>query len=73
MSGRGSLYTFTTIRVPPAEFEDEAPYTIAVVELEEGLLLPARLEAAHDDKAVEIGAPVELASEDKRGTLFRLS
>jgi len=62
-----------TCRVPPAEFEDEAPYTFAVVELEEGLLLPARLEAAHDDKILEIGAPVEFASEDDRGALFRLS
>ena len=35
-SGRGKLNSFTTIHVAPKGFEDIAPYTLGVVDLEEG-------------------------------------
>ena len=34
--GKGTLYTYTRIDAPPTGFDDEVPYTIAVVELAEG-------------------------------------
>jgi uncharacterized OB-fold protein len=34
-SGRGSIYTYTTIDAAPTGFDDDVPYTVAVVELEE--------------------------------------
>ncbi len=35
-SGNGEIYSFTTVRVPPDTFKDEAPYFIGVIKLEEG-------------------------------------
>ena len=35
-SGRGKLYTHTTITAAPTGFDDMAPYTVAMVELDEG-------------------------------------
>ena len=34
-SGRGKLHTYTRIAAAPSGFEDEVPYTIGVVDLEE--------------------------------------
>lgn len=36
LSGNGKVYAVTKIRVPAQAFKDSAPYTVAVVELEEG-------------------------------------
>jgi uncharacterized OB-fold protein len=36
VSGRGTLHTFTRIVAAPTGFEDVAPYTVGVVDLEEG-------------------------------------
>jgi len=36
ISGRGTVYTWTRIDAAPTGFEDAVPYTIAVVDLEEG-------------------------------------
>lgn len=35
-SGKGTLYTYVINHRPPPEFEDRAPYAIAVVQLAEG-------------------------------------
>lgn len=43
-SGRGVLHSFTVLRLgAPAGFEDELPYAIGVVKLDEGVQLLARL------------------------------
>jgi uncharacterized OB-fold protein len=43
-SGRGSVYTFTTVTAnPPSTFLGELPYTIAIVTLEEGPRFLSRL------------------------------
>ena len=36
ISGRGTLHTFTTIVAAPTGFEREAPYTVGVVDLDQG-------------------------------------
>jgi uncharacterized OB-fold protein len=43
VSGKGKLVSFTVIHVPPDEFAAEAPYYVAVVRLEEGTSVTARL------------------------------
>jgi uncharacterized OB-fold protein len=35
-SGKGKIYSFTQIDVPPAGFEDQVPYVLAIIELDEG-------------------------------------
>jgi uncharacterized protein len=46
VSGIGKVYTFTVVhRAPTPEFKPEAPYVIALIDLEEGVRAPARLKA----------------------------
>lgn len=40
---RGKLLTYTVIRVPPHQFEDQAPYAVGIVELEDGVKLMAQI------------------------------
>jgi len=54
----GAIYSYTAVHAPPPELEAEAPYTIAVVELDSGGRLTGRVDADYD--ALEIGDPVEL-------------
>jgi uncharacterized OB-fold protein len=42
--GAGTLHSFTVIRaVPPRGFEDDVPYALGVIKLDEGVQLLARL------------------------------
>ena len=43
VSGKGKLVSFTVIHIAPDEFVEEAPYFIAIVELEEGTRISSRL------------------------------
>jgi uncharacterized protein len=73
-SGRGEVYSFTTIYDPPAGYEENAPYTVALVKLEEGPIVTAQLTDL-EDKPVKIGAPVEMVTRrlrqdgDERGII----
>ena len=57
LHGKGRLLTYTTIRVPPAGFEDQVPYDIGIIELSEGINLTARLEV-NDREELKIGRGV---------------
>ncbi|MGW8250165.1 MAG: Zn-ribbon domain-containing OB-fold protein [Anaerolineales bacterium] len=73
-SGRGEVYSFTTVYDAPAGFEEYAPYTVALVKLEEGPMVTAQLTDLEENK-VEIGTPVEMVTRrlrsdgDERGLL----
>lgn len=60
-SGRGEVYSYTTVHNPPEGYEESAPYTVALVKLEEGPLLTAQLTDV-DNGEVEIGLPVEMVT-----------
>lgn len=60
-SGRGEIYSFTTVYDPPAGYEDNSPYTVALVKLEEGPLVTAQLTDL-GNQPVEIGTPVEMVT-----------
>jgi len=60
-SGRGEVYSYSTVYHPPAGFEDTAPYTVALIRLEEGPLVTAQLTDVDTDQ-VEIGMPVEMVT-----------
>ena len=59
-SGKGSVYSFTTLHLPghPA-FADDVPYTIVLVDLEEGVRVLADLVDCEPDDAA-VGMPVEV-------------
>lgn len=60
-SGKGKVYSFTTVYDAPAGFEDQAPYTPALVRLEEGPLVTAQLTDVRGQE-VKIGMPVEMVT-----------
>lgn len=42
-SGRATVYSYTVVHRAPAEFRDEVPYVVALVELDEGVRMMTRL------------------------------
>lgn len=72
-SGRGKVYSHTTVYHAPSDHAQDAPYPVAIVELDEGPRLTAQLTDL-GDRQVEIGMPVEmvtrkLRSDGERGVL----
>jgi uncharacterized OB-fold protein len=41
--GKGIIYSFTTVYVPPLNLKDDAPYVVGIVDLAEGPRVTARL------------------------------
>lgn len=64
-SGRGEVFSYTTVMDPPAGHEENAPYTVALVRLEEGPMVTAQLTDL-GDQPVEIGMPVEMVTRKLR-------
>jgi len=60
-SGRGEVYSFSTVYRPPTGYEDYAPYTVALIKLEEGPLVTAQLTDV-DNEDIRIGMPVEMVT-----------
>ena len=60
MTGRGTLMTFTTIAAAPAGFEDEVPFTLGVVDLEEAGRLLAGFGPSIDPRDIAIDMPVQV-------------
>jgi uncharacterized protein len=73
-SGKGEVYSFTRMSDGPAGFEEQAPYTVALVKLAEGPVVTAQLTDLGDAR-VEIGMPVEMVTRrirqdgDERGMI----
>ncbi len=73
-SGRGEVYSYTTVYDPPAGYEEYAPYTVALIKLDEGPLVTAQMTDL-GETPVQIGMPVEMVTRrlredgDERGIL----
>jgi len=74
-SGKGEVYSYTTIYEAPAGYEGDVPYTIALVKLDEGPMVTTQLTDI-DPGEVKIGLPVEMVTRklrndgDERGTII---
>ena len=71
-SGRGTIYSYTTILEAPEGYEEQAPYLVALVQLDEGVFITAQLTDV--DAPVNIGDRVEmvtrkLTTEGERGMI----
>ncbi len=63
-SGKGVVYTFTVVHQNQAPgFREKVPYTLAYVELEEGIRMLTNIEDCDAD-VVRIGMPVEVVFRD---------
>ena len=49
----GHVVSYTAVNTPPPAFAEEAPYTIAIVELDSGARLTGRLDADYEDVAID--------------------
>lgn len=74
-SGKGEVYSYTTVYEAPSGFDHTAPYTVALVKLQEGPIVTAQLTDV-GDTPLEIGMPVEMVTRrlkqdgDERGMLI---
>lgn len=71
-SGNGTVYSYTIVQEPPEGYEDQSPYILALVKLDEGPIVTAQLTDV--DGGVRIGERVEmvtrkLTTEGKKGTI----
>ena len=71
-AGTGEVYSFTTLQQAPEGFEDQAPYVLALVKLDEGPMVTAQLTDL--DGPAAIGDRVEmvtrkLTTEGSRGVI----
>ncbi len=63
-TGKGTVYSYTTIVDAPEGFENQAPYVVALVKLDEGPLVTAQLTDL--DGPPEIGMKVEMVTRKLR-------
>ena len=64
LSGKGEVYSYTVIQDAPAGFEEQAPYVLAIIKLDEGPMLTAQLTDL--DAPPEIGMKVEMVTRKLR-------
>ena len=64
-SGKGEVYSYTTIYEAPSGYDEMAPYTVALVKLDEGPVVTAQLTDL-GDQPIEIGMPVEMVTRKLR-------
>ncbi|HMD87558.1 MAG TPA: Zn-ribbon domain-containing OB-fold protein [Anaerolineaceae bacterium] len=73
-SGQGEVFSYTVMQDAPAGYDENAPYTVAIIKLKEGPMITAQLTDL-GEKPVEIGMPVEMVTRkirsdgDERGML----
>ena len=65
LTGLGEVYSFSTVYNAPAGFEGMAPYTVAMVKLDEGPVVTAQLTDVDLDE-IQIGMPVEMVTRKLR-------
>lgn len=61
-NGRGEIYSLTTVYDAPTGFEKFAPYSEALIKLDEGPMLTARLTDIDPNINLEIGDKVEVVT-----------
>jgi uncharacterized OB-fold protein len=64
-SGKGTVFSFSTVYTAPEGFERYVPYVVALVKLDEGPLVTAQLTDVSKDE-VHIGMPVEMVTRKLR-------
>lgn len=69
--GKGTIYTYSTVHVPLASLQKEAPYTIAIVDIEGGCKVTGRILETSSEK-LSVGAAVEVAEVKEGVYVFKL-
>lgn len=67
LQGRGRIYSYTIVNVSALpEFTEKVPYIYAIVELEEGVRIPANIMDCEQEK-ITVGMPVKLSIQERAG------
>jgi hypothetical protein len=61
ISGEGKLITYSIVNYGPAGFEDDAPYTLAIVDFKGGLRVFGRLSRELKEDEIKIGMALKCA------------
>ena len=59
-AGTGEIYSYTTLQETPEGFDEQAPYMLALVKLDEGPIITAQI--TDIDEPVAIGDKVEMVT-----------
>jgi len=65
-SGRGEVYSYSTVYHAPEGYEEFAPYTVALIKLDEGPMVTAQLTDV-DKEDVSVGMAVEMVTRKIHG------
>ena len=65
LSGRGEIYSYTVMYNVPQGFEEQKPYAVALVKLDEGPMVTAQLTDV-EHKEIKIGMRVEMVTRKLR-------
>ena len=65
LRGRGEVYSFSTMYNVPRGYEEQKPYTIALIKLDDGPMVTAQLTDV-DTEDVSIGLQVEMVTRKLR-------
>lgn len=61
LSGYGEIYSFSTMYNVPHGFEEQKPYTVAIIKLDDGPMVTAQLTDVNQNE-VKIGMRVEMVT-----------
>jgi uncharacterized OB-fold protein len=61
VNGAGTVYSFSVVRQPPEGYEDQTPYVLALIRLDDGPLITAQITDCDLEK-VAIDMPVEMVT-----------
>ena len=71
LKGDGKVVTYTIMTVPPAGFEDLAPYAWVVMELNDsGIRISGFLGKIHTPEDLPIGTSIKIIGFDERGIIL---
>jgi uncharacterized OB-fold protein len=59
LEGAGKLLSYTVIYIAPKQFQSIIPYTVGIVELQNGLRLPGMIRGV-DPKEIKVGMNLEI-------------
>jgi uncharacterized protein len=62
LNGKGKVWSYTRVYDPPAGYETYAPYTVAIIELDEGPKITAQLTDLDRNEEIKIGMSVEMVT-----------
>ena len=72
-SARGIVYTETIVHAPPEQFAADAPYQLAIIDLEGGGRLTVRILGKEPHDRARIGEQVEFVEEKNGVSYYRRS